>query len=303
MSISKEELRKLVSEKSEIIRLKKAATKFTDALTINELPQGTTKALQTNNEDNLEAGVIKRTIVGNTYYWMDSHGDVHLENVFAKSISENAKLIPHLHDHKFSLEAKVGKPTLIQEKDVAWQDLGVNEFGMTQALFMDTEIKRELNPTIYSQYLDKEIQQHSVGMLYVQIDLAINDPEFKEEYALWQSVIGKLGNKEAAEAKGFFWAIKEAKLIEVSAVIRGSNVLTPTVPNAEKTLQDKEEIKEEITCLMHEAPNEDYKQKLKALLDKTLEKSLADSITLEEEPLEDKKKSFLLGYLNLKPKN
>jgi hypothetical protein len=61
--------------------------------------------------------------------------------------------------------------------------------------------------------------------------MAINDPEYKEEYATWQQAIDKIGNKADAEAKGYFWYVKEAKLIEISAVLEGSNELTPTVSN------------------------------------------------------------------------
>jgi hypothetical protein len=38
-----------------------------------------------------------------------------------------------------------------------------------------------------------------------------------------------IANGEVADKKGFFWAVKEAKLIEISAVISGSNELTPTL--------------------------------------------------------------------------
>lgn len=35
-------------------------------------------------------------------------------------------------------------------------------------------------------------------------------------------------NIEDAEAQGYFWAVLEAKIIEGSAVVKGSNYITPT---------------------------------------------------------------------------
>ena len=102
-------------------------------------------------------------------------------------------------------------------------------------LVMESNIMKDYNPLIYGQYLSNEIDQHSVGMYYINLDLAVNDPEMKAEYSTWNKIIDKLGNKEKAEEEGFFWAVKEAKLIETSAVLAGSNELTPTMPNIEST--------------------------------------------------------------------
>jgi len=65
-------------------------------------------------------------------------------------------------------------------------------------------------------------------MYYLIIDLAVNDPESEQEFKMWTEIFPKLGNQEAALERGYFWVIREAKLIEGSAVIAGSNSLTPT---------------------------------------------------------------------------
>ena len=46
-------------------------------------------------------------------------------------------------------------------------------------------------------------------------------------------------SKEIAEAQGYFWVVKEAKVIEGSAVPIGSNQFTPTLENN----KDKEPVK------------------------------------------------------------
>lgn len=218
----------LVKNKADLIDLKKSEIKHADAfgmhLVVGGLP--IIKAAKSEDDTDFE---IKRTLIGNTYNWMDSHDDVHLDNVFGVSIKQRQDRIRHLHDHIYQLMAKVGKPSSVYEKAVKWADLGVNKLGSTMALFMDSTIKKALNSNIFEAYKDGEIDQHSVGMQYVKIDLAINNPDNKEEFSVWNKYINLLGNKEKAEEKGYFWAVKEAKLIEISCVMEGSNELTPTL--------------------------------------------------------------------------
>ena len=160
---------------------------------------------------------------------MDNHEDVHDKGCFAKTIKERSKSVFHLHDHEFKITSKVGEPLKIYEESIKWKDLGINKEGDTQALFMDTEIIKDYNPRIFNEYKTGKIQQHSVGMQYVKVELAVNDDEFEEEYKNWTDYINTLGNKDQAESKGYFWIVKEAKLIEISAVLLGSNELTPTL--------------------------------------------------------------------------
>ena len=221
----------LVRNKKELTEMKKAAIKLTDCYGVGLAEALAMKALNTHHVDDLPSGVIKRTIIGNTYNWMDSHSDVHGDSVFSKSIEERGDKVFHLRDHEQKISAKVGKPVKIYEKEVAWKDLGVDHPGKTVALFMDSEIIKDYNPQVFGQYLRKEVDQHSVGMIYVKIELAVNDPEMKVEYAVWNKVINNIANKQRAIDQGFFWFVGEAKLIEISAVLAGSNELTPTVNN------------------------------------------------------------------------
>lgn len=220
----KDFIKNLVANKAELINLKKATQKFTNGLNTVLQAESVAKGLYSNKEDKLE-----RTIVGNTYLFMDSHDDVHAKGVFTKSIKERQDKIFHLHDHEFKITSKVGEPLKVYEQSISWKDLGINANGTTEALFMDTEIIKEYNAQIYNEYKANKINQHSVGMQYVKIDLAVNDADYKEEYKLWNDTIDSIGNKDYAESKGYFWLVREAKLIEISAVLLGSNELTPTL--------------------------------------------------------------------------
>lgn len=231
---NKELFRYLVENKKELIDLKKAAIKMSDVVTLSPLSEdGKTVATKGRYlyANDTEAGTLKRTIIANTYNWLDSHSDVHLNGVFSGSISQG-KRIYHLKDHEAARESQIGKVLSVTEREISWRELGQGKTGMTQALFVESEIRKSLNETYYTEYLNDEVDQHSVAMQYVKIALAVNDAEeYPREYEEWQKHIGKIGNRSTAEAQGFFWAVYEAKLFEVSAVLWGSNELTPTIGN------------------------------------------------------------------------
>lgn len=236
-------IKELIKNKAEIIKLKKAQLKKGDIISFDSKAEITTKADVNTPDSETE---IYRTIVGNTYGFMDSHDDVHFKGIFSKSIKENGTKVLHLHDHVHELAAKVGTPLEVYEKEVSWADVGLKTGGMTTALLMDTRIEKERNPNIFKDYLSGLINQHSVGMQYVKIDLAVNDAEEEEEYANWNKYKDEVINIEKAEEQGFFWAVTEAKLIEISCVIAGSNELTPTLESKTYDFEALNELSEQV---------------------------------------------------------
>lgn len=241
-------IKNLVENKVEKIELKKAQIKHCKgglSGCVNEAAHVYNKSVFKNDENKLS-----RTIIGNTYLWLDSHDDVHAKGCFAKSIKERQDKIFHLHDHEFKITSKVGVPQRIYEDTVKWKAFGLNKNGSTQALFMDSDIYKDYNSQVFNEYKDGHINQHSVGMQYVKIDLAVADEDYENEHKIWLDNIDSIGNKEKAEEKGYFWLVREAKLIEISAVLLGSNELTPTLgekiepsndtqkTEAEKSLQE-----------------------------------------------------------------
>lgn len=220
-------IKELIENKAELIDLKKAQIKHVKGgLTTNvsNNKTSTNKSVFKDSETELE-----RTIIGNTYLWLDSHDDVHAKGCFSKSIKERGDKVFHLHDHEFKIVSKVGEPLKVYENEISWRDLGIEKSGTTQALFMDSQIKKSYNENIFNAYKNGQITQHSVGMQYVKIDLAVSDENYEEEFKVWTDNIDKIGNKETAEKNGYFWLVREAKLIEISAVLLGSNELTPTI--------------------------------------------------------------------------
>lgn len=232
----------LVENKKELIAFKKSAIKHCDPFGKSLIESKVQKSQTTSFEDNIEKGLITRKLIGNTYNWMDSHYDVHLNGLFDKSINEKGvNKIWHLHDHLHQITAKVGRFKSITEEKMSWTDLGINKTGETQVLSAISDIEKAKNENIFSEYLNGDIDQHSVGMMYVKIELAVNDPDMKEEFEVWNKYIGVIGNANKANEVGFFWAVKEAKLVEISAVLEGSNELTPTIENQPQSTESSKE--------------------------------------------------------------
>ena len=181
---------------------------------------------------------IKVSVAINTTNIMDSHSDVHLPGLWKKSIFEN-KLIKHLQEHTMAFDHIIsdGADLKVYTQVMSWKELGVNLKGNSEVLTFDSTIKLSRSPYMFDQYAKGYVNNHSVGMQYVSLVMCINDDSewCGAEYEAWQKYIGEVANREQAEEQGYFWAVKEAKVIEGSAVPIGSNYATPTLDNNMKS--------------------------------------------------------------------
>lgn len=216
----------LIKNKSSLMATKKADLKRADAISFNSaviLP-GVNKAI---GESKTELTV---TSVINTTNLMDSHDDVHFPGLWDKSLQEN-KYIMLLQEHKLSFESIIADEAEVKAytKAMTWKQLGINLPGDTEALVFESVVKMERNPYMFEQYRKGYVKQHSVGMRYVRLFLAVDDDNYPEENELWNKYIDQIANRERAEKKGYFWGVPEAGVIEGSAVPLGSNYATPTL--------------------------------------------------------------------------
>lgn len=111
-------------------------------------------------------------------------------------------------------------------------DNGIKEI---EVLVYEVTIDEKRNPFMFNQYKNGYVLNHSVGMRYVKIFLCYKSslPEHKEENDAWEKYYPMVLNKDVADSRGWFWAVTEAKNIEGSAVVKGSNFLTPVLSMAE----------------------------------------------------------------------
>lgn len=232
----------LVENKSVLIDAAKSTVKHADGYGV-EYKVSNTKGDFSEKADSgePEIDVLQVKAVINTTGLMDSHDDVHIKGLWKKTLSE-FKRPQHLQEHvggKFSHIISDGEDLTPKTQTIAWKKLGFDREGSTQALVFNSKVRKARNPFMYEQYMNKWVTNHSVGMRYVKIDLAVNDDKYEAEKAVWDKYIGEVANKEHAEELGYFWAVTEAKMMEGSAVPNGSNSITPTM--SVKSFEDLEE--------------------------------------------------------------
>lgn len=232
----KETISFLKQNKESLMAQKKGIIKWTDpsALRPTTLIESKEVAIKENMPVQNPGDELKVKVVINTTNIMDSHNDVHLPGLWNKSLSEN-KSILHLQEHtmKFDHIISQGEDLKAFTQMMNWSDLGEKFAGLTEALIFDSNIRKSRNEFMLEQYANGFVKQHSVGMRYIQLGLALNDTGSSNasEFESWEKYFPEIVNQELAEQKGFFWFVKEAKVVEGSAVILGSNQATPTLDN------------------------------------------------------------------------
>jgi hypothetical protein len=219
----------LKKNKALLIAEKKSATKKGDAFAMKFFVNDKGELQKAFAPIDNTATVILATSIINTTNWMDSHSDVHITGLWKKSLQETKDLYL-LQEHEMTFEGIITDQIKAYTKKFTWSELGYDAPGMTEALVFESTIDNERNTFMFDQYRKGYVKNHSVGMRYVNLELAINsaDEYWKEEFAVWNKYFDDIANKEVAEGQGYFWAVREAKVIEGSAVPIGSNTMTPT---------------------------------------------------------------------------
>ena len=265
---SQEELFKALKEnKPSLIALKKSIEKRADAVSY---VNSEVSKLNTNKEENgtqTEIEKLQVKVVINTTNFIDSHNDLHINGIWNKSVSDNSnKGFLHLQEHDRDFDKVISDNAKGHVESVSWKSLGLPYNGKTEALIFDSIIEKKRNEFMFKQYANGWVKNHSVGMRYVKIDLAVNsESEWdKDEKELWDKYYPIVANKEVADERGYFWVVSEAKVIEGSAVVMGSNSATPTLLVENKT-------EAEVITSEQEEPSIDtqkVEQSLKELLNK-----------------------------------
>lgn len=221
----------LRENKQEIYALKKAETKYADAVSfVVPVMNDKGESVKAETIDLSTVNSIQAKLVINTTGLLDSHSDVHIKGLWKKSVRENKNILL-LQEHVMKFDHVITDKNKAYIQTYTWKELGFKFDGDTEALVFDSIIDKDRNPYMFDQYGKGYVKEHSVGMRYVNYELAINsESKFdEEEKAVWDKYIDQVANRDVAEAQGYFWAVLEAKVVEGSAVVKGSNYATPTL--------------------------------------------------------------------------
>jgi hypothetical protein len=186
------------------------------------------------NGGQTELSVVPVKAVINTTNIIDSHMDCHIPGLWKKTLSESTLLYwlqEHEMEFKYIIADSIADGLKASSEMLTWSDIGYQYKGQTEALIFSANISKSRNEFMFNQYLKGYVHNHSVGMRYVKLYLCLDSeqPEHAAEKENWNKYYPEVVNKEVADEYGYFWAVTEAKVIEGSAVVKGSNQATPTL--------------------------------------------------------------------------
>lgn len=224
---SKEELHDHIrANKQSMYAAKMLTTKHSDAFSFQSTTSHPTIVNKEGVPIDREVNKLAVKLVANSCGIFDSHFDVHLQKSWDKTASEQG-VFYHLQEHKAIFDNVISYDSKKSVERI--KILGKT----TDALIVNSIIDKEVNPKMFKRYKDGNVFFHSVGMLYIKGKLFLcidsDDPEDAKEKANYDKYVSQVINREVMEQYGYFWAVAEAKAVEVSAVIFASNDQTPTL--------------------------------------------------------------------------
>ena len=247
-----ERLEWIYAHKNDLISMKKMQVKHADAC-------GGFLILPENNEiikgidgvrpfNSFKSGQIGVSAVINTTNILDSHGDVHLDNLWNKSLKET-KFVYLNNNHKRDFENIISNKVEAYVVNTTFKALGYNFDGTTQALVFNAIIDEkspydnDKKTPLYDAYKSGNINNHSVEMQYKDILLGINDKRYPENKEIFDTYIKYAKNitPDMYDEIDDVWFVKQAHVMGGAAVPHGSNAYTPTLEvEQSQDIQDSE---------------------------------------------------------------
>lgn len=211
------------ANKAKLIKAKKSIIKRAEPVYVSPTPVKNQTAAKMDGSNS--SGVFE--IIGNSIGFYDHHEDVSMKGSFSKTVKEGGQFAPIIINHNHSPDSIFAKNLGVEIKEIPIRSLGFDKEGTTEVLA--AKIAPIYNSQMKQLYENGEIKQHSVGIKYQKIELAINDPSDDAGYANWKKYIDQVINREEVEESKYFFAVLEQQLFEISAVLFGSNAYTPTL--------------------------------------------------------------------------
>lgn len=201
--------------------------------------------------------ILVKSVI-NTTNIIDSHHDLHLPKTWNKTVMDNPYSY-HLKQHEAKFESVISNKAKNYNELFNFNQLGLDIDFSTVANINEFTLQRSKMPFMFDAYANGDVKEHSVGMIYVNIDIAYYDEDSEKQMSFFEEMKKQAVNPEVADEYGCFWVVYEAKKREGSAVVFGSNSVTPTlfVKNYEPSKNTRKEI---------EAVNDTSKEFIKEII-------------------------------------
>lgn len=176
----------------------------------------------------ISSDIIEVKAVINTTNIIDSHMDLHMAKIWNKTVMDNPMSL-HLKTHKQEFESIISAKARSYNEKTNFNKLGLNKEFATIANINHFTIDKAKDPFMFDKYINGEVMEHSIGMMYVTLDLAYYDEDSQKNMDFFELAKSNAVNPEVADENGYVWVVYEAKKREGSAVVFGSNSVTPTL--------------------------------------------------------------------------
>lgn len=207
------------------------------------------EVMDSDEDGDMDTGVINVKVIINATNILDSHRDVHLPGIWKKSLSEK-KLIYLCQEHDLSFKGIISDELKAYTQVFTFKELGVDLEGSAECLVFDAIVREDRNEFMFNQYKKGYVRNHSVRMEYVKEYFCMDsdEPECTQYKEAWDKYSPLVANTEDLAKVNWFYAVTEAKIRdEGSAVVKGSCFATPTIDmtienkiQAEKPLESNE---------------------------------------------------------------
>lgn len=232
----------LRANKSKLIAQKKALPTVSDDLEFGYTKTENIKTIGTKAaaaKDEPIEGELPVDVIANLSGYCDSQMDVMIKDSWKKSIDEvgpsGQKIVYHLKNHDYTMDAIVGKNPVFSSRDLDLSMFNIaTDIKKAQALICSSIVMKSYDEKLFNLYQDGQVLNHSIGLQYIQILLCLDSTEEEDvqEKKNFDKYYPQVINKDKIDNYGYFWAVVEAKILEVSAVLYGANPITPTLNNS-----------------------------------------------------------------------
>ena len=212
-------------EYDNILQQKKSIYKTASSVNIND--DLVDKAFKPKIES-IASDFIKVKAVINTTNIIDSHQDLHLSDIWNKTVKDNP-FSYHLKEHEAKFISVLSNKAKSYNEKTNFKFLGLKKDFDTTANINEFILSKKENEFMFYKYANGDVLEHSVGMMYVNIELAYYDEDSQKNMDYFEKAKKQAINPEVADEMGYVWIVSEAKKREGSAVVFGSNSVTPTL--------------------------------------------------------------------------
>lgn len=240
---SKQDMFKALKEsKEQIINLKKSKVKNSQCINLRFKSDSEQK---NENIKQLEVG-DRIKVAMNTTNYLDHDKDLLIKNSWNRTAKEQNGKTYHIINHELGIGSIIAYPkdVTITVEEIEWSKLGKSYTGKTQVLVFDSKLTEKTNKDAFLAYRDGEPVEHSIRLIYIKIDLALDSDAREDVYEkeLYDKHYPDIANKSDFDDINYFWVVTEAMIYkEGSMVLFGANDATPILNKEDTPLDNRKD--------------------------------------------------------------